>query len=112
MEEFNRKFFKEDPVLNVLYSHIKSNHKVARHTERVLSDNKHIKDFCEEARHFVEMPGSKSLYIHYDVSSWYQNGSAIVRIDNIGVYEDFLEYDIARLKQLHSTKQSDIPNIN
>ena len=98
MEEFSREFFKSDPVFYKLYQMIKRNHKVANHTERVLIKNKHIKDFCEEARHFVELPGEKPLYIHYDVASWYKNGAAVIRIESIGVYNDFLEYEIARSK--------------
>ena len=54
-----------------------------------------------------------SLYIHYDVSSWYQaKDRAIIKIESIGFYDDFVEYETARLKGLHSTEKSDIPNIN
>lgn len=98
MEEFKRDFFKNDSVFYQLYQMIKRNHKVAKHTERVLIQNKHIKNFCEEARHFVELPGDKPLYIHYDVASWYKKGRVLIRIESIGVYDDFLEYEMARAK--------------
>jgi hypothetical protein len=112
MTEFKRDFFKKDPVLSKLWEVIKRNHKVADHTARVLYKNRHIKDFCEEARHFVELPGNKPLYIHYDTASWYHPSGAQVKIESIGVYDDLAEYTIARLKGLHSTKDADIPNIN
>jgi hypothetical protein len=113
MTEFKRDFFKHDPVMYKLYMIIKANHKVAEHTRRTLLKNKHIKDFCEQARHFVMMPGDPPLYIHYDVASWYNSDhGAAVKIESIGVYDDFMEYERARLKGIHSTKGSDIPNIN
>jgi len=115
MEEFNREFFKTDKVFKKLFEMIKSNHKVANHTIKVLLKNKHVKDFCEEARHYVELElgGDTPFYIHYDVSSWYDRSkSAIVKIESIGVYNDYLEFEKARLKGLHSTQDSDIPNIN
>lgn len=113
MEEFNRDFFKSDPVFRQLFERIKATHKVAKHTVKTLYKNRHIKDFCEEARHFVMLSGANPIYIHYDVASWWKEpGGAQVRIESIGVYNDFMEYDIARLKGLHSTKDSDIPNIN
>lgn len=101
MTEFPRKFFKNDPVMGKLFDVIKRNHKVADHTAKVLYNNRHIKDFCEEARHFVLLPGEKPLYIHYDVASWYHpSGAAQVKIESIGVYDDFLEYEKARLGRI------------
>lgn len=113
MQEFDRQFFKTDKVFKKLFEMIKSNHKVADHTVKVLLKNKHVKDFCEEARHFTVLAGDNPIYIHYDVASWYDKSkSAIVKIESIGVYDDYLEFEKARLKGLHSTKDSDIPNIN
>lgn len=113
MTEFDREFFKNDPVLGKLFEAIKKNHKVAKHTEKVLYKNRHTKDFCEEARHFVELSGKMPLYIHYDVASWWREpNGVVVKIESIGVYDDFMEYDIARLKGLHSGRNADIPNIN
>lgn len=113
MTEFKREVFINDPVISKLFEIIKRYHKVADHTERVLYKNKHVKDFCEEARHFTEMPGKNPLYIHYDVSSWFKHpAGVVVKIESIGVYDDFMEYTTARLKGLHSGSESDIPNIN
>lgn len=113
MEEFDRTFLKEDEVMNQLFELLKRNHKVARHTEKVLIENRHIKDFCEEARHFVLLPSENPIYLHYDVSSWFKKPSGVqVKIESVGIYDDFMEYEVARLKGLHGTKESDIPNIN
>lgn len=115
MIEITRQQLKEDEVYNKLFEEIKKRHVVADHTIKVLLANKDIKDFCEEARHFGILPSSKGnqLYLHYDVSSWYHpSGAAQVKIDAVGVYDDFMEYEVARVKQLHGAGNADIPNIN
>src|SRR5690606_26139542 len=99
MTEFKREFFKTDPVMKKLWQLIMQNHKVAKHTEKVLFKNRHVKDFCEEARHFVELPGEKPLYIHYDVATWWKDPAGVqLRIESIGVYDDFLEYQKERAR--------------
>ena len=113
MIEITRKEFKKDPVFRKVYRLIKANHKVAKHTMKVLIENRKVKDFCEEARHFAILQGGNPLYVHYDVSSWYQaKDRAMVKIESIGFYDNFIEYEIARARGLHSTDKSDIPNIN
>lgn len=113
MTEFNRDFFKKDQVLNKLYVIIKQNHKVAEHTHKTLFENRFTKDFCEEARHFSELPGKNPIYIHYDVASWWKEPNGVqVKIESIGVYDDFMEYETSRMRGLHSGKNADIPNIN
>jgi hypothetical protein len=103
MVEFKREFFLKDHVFGELFDLIKRRHKVADHTIRVLKENRHIEDFCEEARHFVLLPGQNPVFLHYDVTSWLLNGSNVkIRIDSIGVYDDELEYTIARQKGIHS----------
>jgi len=113
MTEFKREWFK-DEVIGKLFEAIKKQHKVADHTTRVLYENRNIKDFCEQARHFVVLGGNtKPLYIHYDVASWFHNlNGALVSIESIGVYDDFMEYETARMRGLHSGAKADIPNIN
>lgn len=115
MKEFPREFFKTDPFLYKIWQIIMSNHKAADHTAKNLFENRHIKDFCENARHFIMIPNPAGtmLYAHYDCGSWW-NGTdgALVKIDSIGIYESFLEYENARIKQLHNAKNADIPNIN
>ena len=114
MVEFPRKIFKKDPnVLGQLHDLLVENHKVANHTKKVLLDNKHIDGFCEDSRCFVVLQKSMPLYIHYDVSTWIMaSNEAVVKINSIGVYGSFIEYEKARLSQLHSGKKADIPNIN
>jgi len=112
MEEFNRKEWKDDPVIGKLFNLIKDNHNIADHTIRVLNKNKQIKDFCEEARHFVHLTGKTDIFIHYDVSTWLENNAYLVRVERVGIYNDFMDYERARLGSLHGKVPSDIPNIN
>ena len=107
-----REVLKEDPRMKLLFDLIKNKHQVAEHTQRTLFKNRKIKDFCEEARHFVELAGHKSLYLHYDVTSWYKKKrSVMIRIERIGIYDNFQEYQSARLTQLYATPDSSI-NLN
>lgn len=113
MTEFKREFFVNDPIIHKLYVLIKGMHIVADHTEKVLLENRHTKDFCEEARHFVFMGGKPDLFIHYDTASWFKEPMGVqVKIESIAVYDDFMEYEKARMQQLHRAQNKDIPNIN
>lgn len=114
MTEFPREFFKNDPeVTGKLHELLVKHHKVAKHTEKVLLENKHVKDFCEEARHFTMLPGKSPIYLHYDCASWFKEPNGVqVTIDSIGVYDNFMEYEKARMHQLHKAQKKDIPNIN
>lgn len=103
-----RKEFMIDSAFKVLHEFIVKRHKVASHTERNLKKNKHIKDFCEEARHFAVLPGRTGLYIHYDVSSWFKKPDGVmVNIERIAIYDNFAEYESSRLKALYSGKEAD-----
>lgn len=113
MQEINREVFTKDAVFKKLYQLILKNHKVASHTMKNLIENKEKKGFCEEARHFVELPSNNHIYMHYDVTSWYKHPNAAqIKIESIGIYEDALEFHVARNKQLHESTNSSIPNIN
>lgn len=113
MIELFREEIKADEVYNQLLAAILSNHKVTNHTENVLLKNKHIKDFCECSRHFIMINSDKPLFIHYDVNSWFKHPNGVqLRIESIGIYDDFMEYESARLKGLHGSEKADIPNIN
>lgn len=113
MTEFDREFFKTDPVFHKLFMILKEHHKVAEHTQKNLYEGRYIPDFCEEARHFTMLPGEKPIYLHYDVASWWKDPAGVqVRIETIGVYDDFMEYETARMRELHSAERKDIPNIN
>ena len=114
MIEIPREVFTNDEVFSILHLNLMAIHQVAPHTEKVLLANKHVKDFCEEARHFVIMTGAGSgdYFISYDVSSWLKDtGSVLVRIDNITVYDTFMEYERERMKVL-SSKDGHNPSIN
>jgi hypothetical protein len=113
MIEIPRDIFKTDPVFGQLYEGIKRNHKVAEHTKKSLIENKHIQGFTEESRVFVMVGNIDPIFIHYDAHSQYrENDHVVVRIESIGIYDNFMEYESARMKELHSTKGADIPNIN
>lgn len=90
MTTIERKDLKIDPVFAQMHEIVKNNHKVAEHTKKVLLKNKDVKDFCEEARHFVIMEGKEPLFIHYDVSSWFKKPNGVqVRIESVTIYEDY-----------------------
>lgn len=111
MIELSREQIKADEVWSELLQRIIQNHVVASHTKQTLLENKHVKDFCEEARHFVVIVGD--IFIHYDTASWYKEpDGAVVRVESITIYDNFMEYESARLKQLHGSGKADIPNIN
>lgn len=113
MEIIDRDELKADPTLKKLYEVIKSKHVVPDFTIKTLMENRHVKDFCEESKFFVVLGDDNDpIFMHYDVANWYKDKSVLVKIERIGIYKDFLEYDVARMKGIHSTKDSDIPNIN
>ena len=113
MISLKREEFKADPVYFQLFQQLMKNHKVANHTEKVLLENQHVKDFCEEAEHFLIMDSTDPIYISYVVSSWFKAPLGVqLRFDEIIIYDDFMEYERARNKGLHSGKDADIPNIN
>lgn len=113
MIELFRKEIKNDPAFTMLLQVIVNNHKIPKYTEETLIKNKDVKDFCECSRHYITMSGENPLYIHYDVYSWYKHpNGASVRVQSIGLYDDFMEYEAARLKGLHGSERADIPNIN
>lgn len=105
MTTIGREEFKNDPVFSRVFEDIKQHHVVPEHTSKELLKNKDVKDFCVEARHFVEWA---SFYIHYDVLSWYHSkDSALIRIDAITFYDNFQEYQANRLKALYASPNSE-----
>ena len=113
MVEWKRDFFKKDAVLSQLHQVILRSHKVADHTYKCLIENRHIKDFCEESRHFVLLPGNPDLYIHYDIACWFKEPNGIqMKVESIAVYDDFVEYESSRIKQLSENKESEGLNLN
>lgn len=112
MEEFERTEIKEDPVLSKFLKKLVEKHIVANHTKETLLQNAHIKNFCEEARHFVVIAGETDLFIHYDVSTWFTGTGFQVRVERICFYDNFLEFERARVPSLHSNPKADGANLN
>lgn len=113
MTEYLREQFVDYGTIHKLYMLILSKHIIAEHTKKNLSDNRHIKNFCEEARHYIFIPGfNETFYISYDVASWFHPDGAYIKIEKIIIYDTFLEYETERMTNLHSGRQADIPNIN
>lgn len=109
MVEIDREIFMTDPVFHMLYNVIKHNHETAEHTLKTLSENKDIKDFCVESRHFATLPkrNSKELSVHYDISSWLVDDRVLVKIEKIGIYDDTNEFLRAK-SILHTTIHSTV----
>lgn len=58
-------------------------------------------------------PAQIPIYLHYDVATWFKEPMGVQAvIDAIGVYDDFMEFEKARMFQLHRAQHKDIPNIN
>ena len=112
MTEVKREEFKKDPVYHRLYTELRKIHEVAEHTMKTLIESKHIPGFCEEATHFVVMQGKPSIFLQYAVTTWLNNEQFLVVIESIGVYDDFQEFEKARLTGLYSADEADIPNQN
>jgi len=102
---------KADPVYRKLFKKLCWHHKVPGHTVSVLTKNKHIKNFCEESRHFLYVETEhKTLYMHYDVTTWIDGRKFLIRLESATFYDTYEEYESARLLGLHSTiHQSGIP---
>lgn len=114
MTKIEPKDFKREGIVKV-YDAIVKGHVVAKHTIVQLMDNKHVKNFCVVSRHFclLNLSTKETMFCHYDMSHWLKNNLQIVgSIDSIKLYDDFMEYEKARLSQLHGAKDADIPNIN
>lgn len=114
MHTFIRKEIKKDTKLSRLSAIIVKGHHIPEYTRKTLINNKDVKDFCEQSRHFSILKRDHTdLYIHYDVSSWFKAPMGVqIIIDSITVYQDYLEYEIARQKALVNTPNSHNPNQN
>lgn len=112
VQVIERAEIKEHEELLVLKSFLLSTHYIPEHTRKILEENKHReKNFCEESRHFAV---TGPLYLYYDITTWYdyQENKYSLRLERIGLYDDFMEYNIDRLKGIHSTTNSSGGNLN
>lgn len=106
MKTVERAEFKTDPIIGPLYKVILQKYRIATHTKEVLLANSHIKDFCEESRHFAVIDGNPAFYIHFDVSSWLDPRGVLTRVERIAIYDSFQEYQSTRLKALDGRPNS------
>lgn len=112
MTTIQREEFKKDKIFNKLHKEIIKFHKVGEYTKKNLIENKNIKDFCEESRHFMT---NGTIFISYDVSCWFKHPMGIqIKVDSITIYESFMEYESVRLRELYGDKVNDrdLPNQN
>lgn len=117
MTTFDRKTFRNDPVMGKLFDLLAKDHKVPDYTKSLLFENEHIKDFCVLSTHFQVLYNHalKPLYVQYEVATGLNpddHNRALVCIDSIGVYETFQEYEGARIRGLQSTTKSEGLNQN
>jgi len=112
MIEVKREEFKEDEVFSRVHKALMESHKVPDYTIKELTEKRHIKDICQEARFFLIMGAKDPFFIHYDVANWIKDNVISIRIDAITFYDNFMEFEKAKNIELHGSKNSDIPNIN
>jgi len=103
MLNLTREEFMKEPVWHKLYELIKRNHRPAEHTKNIIWANRTVKDFCETAFHFTVIPASpKYFYVGYEVDTWFSPPCGFkVSIREICIYDDELEYKIARDPKLN-----------
>ncbi|KKN20173.1 hypothetical protein LCGC14_0938320 [marine sediment metagenome] len=115
MEEIKRNEFKKGGALNVLWKELQKIHKIPDYTLRALRKSEDVKGFYESSRFYIVMrlDVDEDVFLHYDVtSSWIRKDYIGTRIDSIGLYDSFMEYERARLKGLYSADEANIPNQN
>lgn len=110
METYSRPQFKHEPTLQKLLAIIVQNHKVAGHTEKNLCGYPPDSDICEETRHFSVIP--PTVFIHYDTSTWRTSKGFVVKVESIGIYNDAIEYEVARSRQLNGSRTRNNPSLN
>lgn len=112
MVEFEREFFINDPVIGKVHEMIKEIHQVPDHTRTRLEETNQLGDIFIKSRHYVHMALKSDYYLHYDAESWFDPEPTIsVRITSITFYDNWQEYEPARLRMLHGTIHSSI-NLN
>ncbi len=103
MFELTKRQLLADRDYKLVFEAVKKSHRIAEHTAKNLLELKEVPDVCEETCHFTQIGEENPIYIHYITTTWIQNlgnnqYNFPTRIDRIGFYVDFLEYETARLK--------------
>jgi hypothetical protein len=114
MIEIPRTTFKTDPAYQLMYRQVLKIFEIPPVALRVMDENRHVKGFLLKSRQYFTLviPGVDSIYIRCDAEIWWQDGKVCATIYMIGIYETFMEYETARVRDLHSADEADIPNIN
>lgn len=108
MEKWTREEIKKDPVLFELLQHILKIHQVPDHTAKHLLSIQHIENICELTTLYLVLPGKvkgKDIYLSYETSTWIKPDkdkgfSFPTRVDAITMFEDFIEYETNRVKNI------------
>lgn len=106
MIEITRVEFMNDPTFKLIHNEIMEHHEVPEFTIKELISKRLIKDICQEATHFARL--KNDLYFHYVTSTWIKDKTFPVRIESITMYDDYAEWEPARVGQLYSAKVSDV----
>jgi hypothetical protein len=114
MIEIPRATFKTDPSYQPMYRVALKVFEVPKVALRLMDENRHVKGFMLQARQYftLAVPGNDHVYVHCKAEVWWQDNKICATIYAIGIYESFLEYEAARIKDLHGADEADIPNIN
>src|SRR5690348_12663605 len=102
MQKFERKEIKENPEFAELMKYIGMNHVNLPATVEKLSSLK-IPDLCAVDKHYFKLViTGVELYFSYETQSWYieKTNSIGVKIDSITMYENYIEYEGSRTKDL------------
>lgn len=101
-----------DLVFRRIFHSIQKNHKIPEYTFKILQENKDVSGFCEQSRFFAILKDVSPIYISYECSTRIDDQSIIATIDRINFYEDHLEYEVDRMKGMHSTDHNNFAERN
>lgn len=112
MTTIEREELLSDLDFKELFHAVGAKHQVPEYVIKILLKNRQIKDYCVSERIFAILKNSSPMYISYEVSNWIKNNHILTNIDRINFYDDQLEYDLDRMKGLHSTNHNSFPERN
>ncbi len=119
MESWSREQIKADPVLMGALEYILSMHETPAQTIKHLRELAHVPNICTETKIFAtlpHLPGSNSgaVYLSYEITTWIkkvEGGTAFpTRVERLTLYNDFIEYEATRVKELSSAPPEDRDN--
>jgi hypothetical protein len=113
METWTREQIKADPVLLKLLQLILSKHETPGHTIKHLMELMHVDNVCELTTQFLVLPAGKApaVYLSYEFNTWIKviDGKLTfpTRVEAINVFENFVEYEATRIKELSAAAPDD-----